>query len=732
MKIRKVKSIKNIGSFVDYQSDSQLDSFHDKRNIVYGMNWCGKTTLSELLRSISEWKYTLDIVSKLWSSPWFCIETDSNDIKSLSPNHSNIKIFNKHFVEENVFCKDWAVPILHLGKENDELQKEHDKLIEENKSLNDQKIKVKQELDTIIFIKDNICQEKAKVIKTIIWWNYNKSNIENCFDGWVFTKVTKSEDELHQLKITINNSQKAILNQRRIDVTNIKKQYADCDIILKKNIINKIIQWLNNQIEPWLKAWLDIHKGKETCEFCKSTISKERLIELEGHFNDEYDRIIKDIDLLISSFPELSIPLDESANFYEDLSDRYIQEKQKVEQELVKYRERKIIIIEELNNKKTRMNESLNLSNKLFDFTQIESSITEINALITIHNQRTHDFDESINKSKKQIELHYVSEIYDKYFEHKGKTKELNEKIENFISKINDNRTKINEITKKINPQAIALNPINALIQRILGRDDISLIPNSYWYQIVRDTNKPFNPSEWEKTVIWLAYFINKLIDQKTDTTDIVVFDDPVTSLDEQIFYNIYGLISSLEWYQIFVLTHHFQFLRLFIDQLWLPSWNKGTYFRIRARHIWRERKSDIVNLEKQIYKYHSEYEFLFKSIYDFVEAKRSNPHDVIDIDEWYNNANMTRKIIEIFGSIYFPKDNLSEKLKRCLVKADMWSDHNEIYRFINSFSHNNSLQTISLFDTTIYTTNVRSVLDKVMKMIQEINPEHYTEMINI
>jgi wobble nucleotide-excising tRNase len=65
----------------------------------------------------------------------------------------------------------------------------------------------------------------------------------------------------------------------------------------------------------------------------------------------------------------------------------------------------------------------------------------------------------------------------------------------------------------------------------------------------------------------------------------------------------------------------------------------------------------------------------------------------------------MARKVIEIFGSIYFPKADLASKLNRCLNKAEMDSDYHEIYRFINSYSHNNSIQSLQNFDSTIYTS---------------------------
>lgn len=45
--IKRIKSIKNLGIFNDYKIDGNLQEFNDK-NIIYGWNYSGKTTLSRL------------------------------------------------------------------------------------------------------------------------------------------------------------------------------------------------------------------------------------------------------------------------------------------------------------------------------------------------------------------------------------------------------------------------------------------------------------------------------------------------------------------------------------------------------------------------------------------------------------------------------------------------------------------------------------------------------------
>ena len=119
MKIKKIDYIKKIWSFKDFKWDEcNIHEFHDKWNIIYGINWTWKTTLSELIRSISQWEYTNDIKWKNENYLWkFKITCDLWEFRENNySENKNIKVFNKRFVEENVFCKWWAKPIILIAE----------------------------------------------------------------------------------------------------------------------------------------------------------------------------------------------------------------------------------------------------------------------------------------------------------------------------------------------------------------------------------------------------------------------------------------------------------------------------------------------------------------------------------------------------------------------------------------------------------------------------------------
>ncbi len=132
--IRKFIRIKGVGKFENYVPKAETTFPGDFKKIVliYGINGCGKSTLAAIIRSLKgdntliskrrsfhltgnqEIELMIDEISKPFSY--------SND--AWSDNHTDIEIFDSHFISENVFT-GFTVDIdqkrklltLSLGKE---------------------------------------------------------------------------------------------------------------------------------------------------------------------------------------------------------------------------------------------------------------------------------------------------------------------------------------------------------------------------------------------------------------------------------------------------------------------------------------------------------------------------------------------------------------------------------------------------------------------------------------
>lgn len=83
-------------------------------------------------------------------------------------------------------------------------------------------------------------------------------------------------------------------------------------------------------VNNWVREGLELHRkhGAEKCLFCDQQLPEERIRALEGHFSDQYSKLVRDIELFIQrvrkSIDEAqSFKLPDEARFYPDLQQRY-------------------------------------------------------------------------------------------------------------------------------------------------------------------------------------------------------------------------------------------------------------------------------------------------------------------------------------------------------------------------------------------------------------------------
>jgi wobble nucleotide-excising tRNase len=181
--IKRIVKIKNCPSFIDFKPSSDLPDFA-KYNLIFGWNGSGKTCFSRILRSFEMGE---NYYAHPERQPEFKFELDNekpishNDLEAFK----SIRVFNKDFVDDNVYCSGGPKPIYFLAKESktdkeriDALEKELDKLIT--------KIKIKKsEFEKAKSNKDKTIQSKARDIKNALttakqdfYRNYDRTDIE--------------------------------------------------------------------------------------------------------------------------------------------------------------------------------------------------------------------------------------------------------------------------------------------------------------------------------------------------------------------------------------------------------------------------------------------------------------------------------------------------------------------------------------------------------------------------
>lgn len=745
--ITKIKKIKNLGIFTDYKWESNLPEFK-RFNLIYGWNGSGKTTLSQLFASFETGK------SEIYPELEYEIQTADGNFTQKNIFNKKIRVFNREYISENIeILSGKAKPIFILGKENKELAdaiKQDEKILygDQDKKGDIGKIKElelkKKELEGKSKEKGKNFTDVAKIVSTntsgVSARNYRKNNAEQAFSR-LKAKQILSEEEIKKFSLTLKQQERPLLNELSIRDIN---ENVNAIILKAKSLLHSTVEMAmierlkeNPDISKWVEQGLALHTAKNSsnCEFCNQPLPPKRISELLAYFNDADKKLKYDIDILIDGIEKLDTKIRnlnvlDKANLYDELQiDYYLKAEifTKCKTELLdnisKFRE-------EIKTKRTNTATSLELVANICTESFI-SAVKKVNDDILKHNEKTNNFKQAKEEATTKLENHYLSEIFDdiKYLEVEIK------KLDNEISVLEKGnpedpanigikqiQVRINERINKISTSGPACDKINEYLMTFLGRDELTFEIADEGYIIKRKDKIAKNLSEGEKTAIAFVYFTIHLKDQDFDLKDgIVVIDDPISSLDANSLFQAFAFLKNAvkESTQVFILTHNFDFLKLLLN--WLKNYPKHDggkeYYMIKNQYVENNRIATLDAMDELLKNYESEYQYLFKTIYNFKSDGT--------IESVYHIPNLARKLLEYFLMIMVPNSN---SFYQKIESLDF--DENKktaIYKFTNDRSH----ITGKGFDPSLVQESQNNV-KYLMEMMETVFPEHYNILKNL
>ena len=337
--ITKFKTINNLAVFQNFDWNSTI---RDKGNnvvlfkpinIIYGRNYSGKTTLSRIVRALETGN-----LSDKYENPQF--EVCITDVADRTPNNltghgKKIRVFNEDFVKANlrfIVNPDESIAPFAIIGGNATIEAE----IQELKNELGKKENIDEEIDATGFYLElkNVSVTAKTALQAFQTANRSlndqlSSKATNNPNGIKY-KSDKYGDQnynINKLKNDIETvledsfqpltdgevAQKLNLLQERAnpDIPEISKPNLDLvtlnlkakELVTKSiSSSNKIDQLLKDAIlNRWVKEGRQLHKEKlDQCSFCGNDISQERWKELDSHFDEESEKLEKEIDLLIS------------------------------------------------------------------------------------------------------------------------------------------------------------------------------------------------------------------------------------------------------------------------------------------------------------------------------------------------------------------------------------------------------------------------------------------------
>jgi len=359
--------------------------------------------------------------------------------------------------------------------------------------------------------------------------------------------------------------------------------------ILKKRIIGKedvdiagMIKKLGNS--DWVKkgrSYYDLYN--KICPFCQQGTTDTFAQSLNEYFDETFNEEINKIDILAKNYNADTTQLINHINTIIESSSQYLDlDSLNMKKELLD----SIIEanIQKIGGKKKEPSQIIELESIGDVISDIETLINSANKQIADHNR--------IFENLKQEKPELISQIWKYLLEvelkedlnsYIKKKKKLEATIDNINKKINETNEEIKkteDTIRELENQTTSLKPTKDGINRLLlsfGFQNFSLeiAEDERNYKLIRQdgTDAAETLSEGEKSFLTFLYFYHLLKGSQSEsgfTNDrVVVFDDPVSSLDSDILFIVSSLIKGLfeevrsktgHIKQIFVMTHNVYF----------------------------------------------------------------------------------------------------------------------------------------------------------------------------
>ncbi len=762
--ISKISKLKNFGIFHDFSWGPNISEFK-KFNLIYGWNRSGKTTISRIFASCEKKiLYDREKFKQYPEEGIFEISTtDGSKIKSTSIENNllHIKVFNKDFIDDNIAfgSSNTCKPIIYVSEEDIESKRKLEQLKKNKIDLDKNYKDARKNTATKENLKNVFLTGLGREIANVLFdKSYNKTKVENRIDRIGvdnFIDKVLSDDERKKNEEISKSKAKAELSLiikpeiKILAFSNFISIFEYIKNLLEKEVISETLERLKNDedLNNWVKHGFDLHKAKDEykkCLFCQNTLESNLFDLLSKHFSKDYQELQDSIEFFIENSKKIKVEKVSIVNteLYPDLRNEYTIHAEKVNEIIDKLSHWLFIHAIGLLEEKYKNPFDLDLSamlNKPKDYNLlISNEIDMINQIITMHNNKVKNHAIEVKKAKGKLELHSIglalsTQDYKK-FEIEIKNAEINEeKCRQARIKAD---TEITELEKKTSNIGKAIKEINKHLKEFFGREEIILELDDYkkGYIIKRAGQLAKNLSEGEKTAIAFSYFIVKTREKEFNIKDGIIFlDDPICSFDANFIYHAFSLIQNHfnEAGQLFISTHNFQLFNLIKD--WFLGNNRNRkkkgkeecceFYMVENYNDLGIRKAKLVNLDKTLRNFKSEYHFLFSLLNKFKDSD-------LNYDDFYTIGNVARRFFDIFADFKIP-DSRDQKQKMETIVNELNEggeiissvDIGKAYKLVNEFSHNSDpTSSIEHKDKSESKDAIRILL----KIVEESEPQHF------
>ena len=557
-------------------------------NFIFGTNGTGKTTISRVIANSTGYA-SCGVVWK-----------DGRPMQAL--------VYNRDFVERNFSRSIELKGVFTLGEKQVKAQEEIKDKKREADGFKDKLANLK----TVIDGADGVSGKRGELaalessFQEGCWDAYgkHKERLSLAFEGYRNSKkdfkakvlceaetnasLTVPLEELHKRAETIFGQ---ALREAEF-VPNVRfaiLQGYEADPIIKTRVLGKedvniagMIKKLGNS--DWVREGRTFFNVNDLiCPFCQQKTDEAFEKSLSEYFNESFERDSRAIAVLLDSYKsEVARVLQEAGQILANPSNFLDVKKFKSELDLLAAKLR--LNTQQLDKKSKEPSQIFELESVGDIIATIQTLIADANKKVTEHNALVKNIGKERAKLISEVWKHLIEvDLNATYAHYKTKKAELEttiksvgERSEAFSEEIRSREATIRELEKQTTSVKPTIDAINSLLASFgFHGFSLAMADHGTSYQLVREDKSDAKEtlSEGEKTFVTFLYFYHLLKGSDTEsgiTTDrIVVFDDPVSSLDSEILFIVGSLIKKVFdevrsgkslVKQVFVLTHNVYF----------------------------------------------------------------------------------------------------------------------------------------------------------------------------
>jgi len=582
-----IESIRIAGE-ASYANTPEILHRLSKINFFYGANGSGKTTISRVVANAGSFA----LCSVNWKG--------GTALKTM--------VYNRDFVHENFSTATGPKGIFTLGKNDiDTLTKIATAKAEHDASLTKiEKLKVSLAGEDGSGGKKGELAEAEDQFKEKCWLAYtkHKQKLVNAFDGFRNSKDSFRDKVLREL--TSNSASLLALQDIEEKASTVfgptptteptlatiqAKQLLDyeSDPVLSKRVIGKgdvdiaaMIKKLGNS--DWVREGRSFYDVNEsTCPFCQQSVAASFTDSLNEYFDETFTTDTANIAKLISNYSTEAERLQLAVSQVIATQSRFLDaENLKREKELL---DSKITInIQKLASKKKEPSQIIELESVGNVVTTILTAIDQTNVTIADHNKTVANIAQEKRTLTAQVWKYLLDvDLKADLAAYSTKTaalvaaiKGMNLSIDSATTEMRAKALEIRTLEKDSTSTQPTVDGINLLLSSFGFRGfSLAKAGTGNFYKLIRadGTDAKETLSEGERTFVTFLYFYHLLKGSNSEseitTNRVVVFDDPVSSLDSDILFLVGSLIKDLfdevrtgvgQIKQIFVLTHNVYF----------------------------------------------------------------------------------------------------------------------------------------------------------------------------